>query len=94
VPSNSQDYLTVEEAARHLRVSGVTIRRRIRSGRLRAFKNGHLLRIRRRDLEAMATGREAVGWGNLSSDSFARDWDNPYDAVYDDWRRRRAERSR
>lgn len=79
-------FLTVEEAAQRIRVSAVTVRRRIRSGRLRAFRNGRLVRIREDELVRMSTGREAVGWGNLSAESFLADWDNPYDAVYDRWR--------
>jgi excisionase family DNA binding protein len=81
-------YLTVEEAARRLKTSTVTVRRRIRAGRLRAYRNGKLLRIRESDLVAMITGLEAVGWVSASADSFASDWDNPYDAVYDGWRGR------
>jgi excisionase family DNA binding protein len=90
--ANRERYLTVAEAARRLRASVVTVRRRIRSGRLRAYRNGRLLRIREADLSA--TNREAVGWGNLSADCFLHDWDNPYDAVYDSWRRRGATRAR
>jgi excisionase family DNA binding protein len=78
--------LTLREAAQRLRVSVVTVRRRIRGGMLRAFRSGRILRVREQDLEAMMTRRESVGWGNLSADSFVRDWDNPYDAVYDGWR--------
>ncbi|MBI4615037.1 MAG: helix-turn-helix domain-containing protein [Planctomycetes bacterium] len=81
-------YMTIAEAAQKLRVSIATIRRRIRAGRLRAYRNGRLLRIRESDLVALAEARQAYGWGDLSADSFAADWDNPYDAVYDDWRRR------
>jgi excisionase family DNA binding protein len=79
--------LSIDDAARSLRVSPVTVRRRIRAGLLRAYRNGRLVRIREEDLRAMSTRRESIGWGNLSADSFARDWDNPYDAIYDDWKR-------
>ncbi len=92
--ANVESLLTPTEAASRLKSSVATVRRRIRDGRLKAFRTGRLIRIRERDLASMATGREAVGWGNLSADSFARDWDNPYDAVYDAWRRRGAPRSR
>lgn len=30
----------------------------------------------------MKTPQESDEWANLSAESFARDWDNPYDAVY------------
>ncbi len=89
-----EQYLTLPEAALRLKTSVVTIRRRIRSGRLKAYRNGRLLRIREADLASMVTSREAVGWTGVSADSFARDWDNPYDAIYDDWRRRGGLKSR
>ncbi len=50
---NTTDLLTVEEAARYLKISKGTVWRWCRTGKLRGAKIGHLCRIRRKDLEAM-----------------------------------------
>ena len=47
---NRDEYLTVPEAARHLRVNEETIRRNVRSGRLIAEKIGNQWFIRKSDL--------------------------------------------
>ncbi len=47
------DLLTVEEAARELRVSAVTVRRYIKSGRLRCVRLGRNVRLRRDDIEGL-----------------------------------------
>jgi excisionase family DNA binding protein len=47
------NYLTVNEAAALLRVSHVTIRRWIWSGKLPAIRVGRILRIRQADLEQL-----------------------------------------
>lgn len=69
-------------------MSVVTVRRRIRSGAIRAVKIHGRIRVDEHLL------REPTGWGHLSTDAFTRDWDNPYDAVYDHWKRRRASSAR
>ena len=49
--------MTLEEAAAALRVSTDTVRRRIRAGRLRAYRFGpRMLRLRRADVEREAKG--------------------------------------
>lgn len=41
----------------------------------------------RRELEAFAaTHAESRAWARLAEPTFAKDWDNELDAVYDDWR--------
>lgn len=51
VSMQEQEY-TVEEVARRLRVSEMTVIRRIAAGKLRARREGHVWRINERDLEA------------------------------------------
>ncbi len=41
----------------------------------------------RRELEAfLAAQAENRAWARLSESTFAKDWDNELDAVYDNWR--------
>ncbi len=47
---NREKYLTVPEAARYLQVNEETIRRNVRSGRLKAEKIGNQWFIRKNDL--------------------------------------------
>lgn len=77
--------MTVRDVARLLRVSEVTVRRRIRAGHLKPHRNGRLLRISPAEVRRFL-GRGAERHWGLSSASFARDWDNPFDAIYDDWK--------
>jgi excisionase family DNA binding protein len=48
---------TVQEIARRLAVSVKTVRRRIASGELRAYRIGHLLRISEEDLRSFLEAR-------------------------------------
>ena len=53
--------LTVEEVAAHLRLNHYSVRRHIRSGRLKAIRVGGRIRVRRQDLESFlqpAAGQE------------------------------------
>jgi excisionase family DNA binding protein len=47
------ELMTIQEAADALRVAPITVRRYIRSGRLRAVRVGRLLRIEKDDVEAL-----------------------------------------
>ena len=49
---NREEYLTVPEAARYLQVNEETIRRNVRSGRLKAEKIGNQWFIRKNDLSS------------------------------------------
>jgi len=49
---NRDEYLTVPEAARYLRVNEETIRRNVRSGRLKAEKIGNQWFIHKSDLSS------------------------------------------
>src|SRR5437016_6208129 len=51
------NYLTVHEVAMRLRVSDLTVRRWIWSGRLPAERFGRLVRVREADVGALATDR-------------------------------------
>jgi len=53
------ELLTVSEAARELRVSPVTVRRYIKSGRLRCVRLGRAIRLRRDDVEGLSQPAEA-----------------------------------
>ena len=48
------EYLTVREVAAIYRVNEITVRRHIRSGKLRAVRVGRRLRVRKEDAEALA----------------------------------------
>ena len=79
------EWLTVAEAAEHLRVSRDTIYRWARQEKLRLYKiAGTATRVRRQDVEGLARPMIPDPWARLSQASFA-DWDNPKDAIYDHW---------
>lgn len=84
------EWLTIPEASRYLKVTRATLYRWARQGRLRLYKLGaRATRVRRSDLDRMALPKdssEGLVWARLSEETFARDWDNERDAVYDNWR--------
>jgi len=49
---NREEYLTVPETARYLQLNEETVRRNVRSGRLKAEKIGNQWFIRRSDLSS------------------------------------------
>lgn len=53
----SQDLMTIEEAARVLGVSHLTVYRLIKRGRLRALRVGRDFRIRRSDMDRYLDAR-------------------------------------
>jgi excisionase family DNA binding protein len=50
-----EDILTVEQVAAELKLTTQTIRNWIKSGRLRAVQIGHVYRVKRQDVDALAT---------------------------------------
>jgi excisionase family DNA binding protein len=82
------DWLTVAEACAYLRVTRATLYRWARQGRLVLYKLGSRgTRIKRPDLDRLLSRMDdAATWTALSEDTFAHDWDNEKDAVYDRWR--------
>jgi excisionase family DNA binding protein len=83
------EWLTVEDAAEYLRVTPGTIYRWTKTGQLIAYKfNGAPIRIKHSDLDTLAkpVNRKPDAWSQLSSAAFNQDWDNPDDAIYDNWR--------
>lgn len=84
------EWLTMSEASSYLKVTRATLYRWAREGRLRLYKLGaRATRVRRSDLDRMAVPKrlpEGEAWARLSEASFAKDWDNEKDAVYDNWR--------
>lgn len=62
-PATPRGYATVEEAAAYLSCSERTVRRRIETGRLKAFTLGgvHTLRVRWSDLDAIMAPLPTVG---------------------------------
>lgn len=58
----------------------------------RAFKTIQLLPSKERLLlahlllDSLLEGEDEADWQSMSLASFAKDWDNPEDAVYDNWR--------
>lgn len=49
----SREWLTLREAEERFKLSRDTLRRRIRQGRLPAYREGRLIRIRIEDVEAL-----------------------------------------
>lgn len=87
-PISESEWLTVADAANYLRVSRDTIYRWAKQGKLVLYKvGGTATRLRKSDLDALAHPKIPVGdpWMQLSSPTFDADWDNPKDAIYDDW---------
>ena len=91
VQGPEQEWLTVAEAAGYLRVSRDTIYRWAKQGKVMLYKIGSTAtRLRKKDLETLArpiTREPSDPWTQLSSTAFDADWDNPDDAIYDDWKR-------
>lgn len=52
----SSEYMSTAEAATFARVSGDTLRRWVKDGKLEAFKAGRELRFKRKDLEGLMSG--------------------------------------
>lgn len=46
------EWLTIPEAAKYLKVSIPSIRNYIKSSRLSSYRNGHVIRLKRTDLDA------------------------------------------
>lgn len=87
-PMFEREWLTVAEAADYLRVSRDTIYPWGKQGKLVLYKvGGTTTPVRRSDLDALAHPQTPAGdlWSHLSAPAFDADWDNPEDAIYDDW---------
>jgi excisionase family DNA binding protein len=56
MPTVEEDYYTVEEVARRLRVSNMTVYRWIKAGKLGAYKVGGEFRIAEGDIERFLEG--------------------------------------
>ena len=96
-PRPATSFLTIREAAERLKVSQRTVRRWIDQGYLQVIKLGRTVRIDEGGLNDLIFARsnvvrrpsEAGGiapFSALAEEAFARTWDNPEDAVYDQWR--------
>ncbi len=91
-------YLSIQDTARHLRVSDRTVRRWIARGILRAIRLGRTIRIDARVLDRFpkitprlrSQGRsyqpEGAESSIVSEEVLWKTWDNPGDAVYNNWR--------
>ncbi len=85
-PTSEREWLTVAEAADYLRVSRDTIYRWAKQGKLVLYKvGGTATRVRKSDLDALAHPSPGDPWAQLSAPAFDADWDNPEDAIYDNW---------
>lgn len=85
-PTTEREWLTVREAADYLRVSRDTIYRWAKQGKLVLYKvGGTATRVRKSDLDALARPVPNDPWAQLSAPAFDADWDNPEDAIYDNW---------
>jgi len=54
----AKDFLTTEDIAHHLNISEATVRRYIRSGKIKAVKLERAFRVRREDFEQFLKDRE------------------------------------
>jgi helix-turn-helix protein len=98
VKLSAADELDVKAAARVAGRTAETIRRWVWSGRLPARKRGNRLVVARRDVEALAGGRERrplslVEWTRLT-EAAMRSWRGPHKSAADlviEERRRRLE---
>jgi excisionase family DNA binding protein len=91
-------YLSIRDTARHLHVSDRTVRRWIARGILRAIRLGKTIRIEAKALDRLPkiapplrTGRsqdrrEGSDYSLVSEEVLWKTWNNPGDAVYDNWR--------
>lgn len=90
-------FLTIREVAERLKVSQRTVRRWIDRGHLHVIKLGRTVRIDEKSLNSLiltnsrvarrpSETRETVPFSALAEEVFAGTWDNPADAVYDQWR--------
>jgi excisionase family DNA binding protein len=100
--ADSSELLTVAEACRYLKVTRTTLYRWARLGKVRFVKLGERSTRLRRDDVARLAGldgaaddqrearfgheQEEDGWLKLAESSFAKDWDNEQDAIYDNWK--------
>ena len=48
----TDEWLTIAEAAKYLKLSIPSIRIYVKSGKLQSYRNGHVIRIKRIDLDA------------------------------------------
>jgi excisionase family DNA binding protein len=80
-------YYTLDEAARALRTSKVQVQTLVQRGELHGIKLGREWRLLGASLLAlgMPEGDERAALTNLSAATFNRIWDNPEDAIYDNW---------
>lgn len=96
-PRPTTSFLTIREAAERLKVSQRTVRRWIDQGYLQVIKLGRTVRIDEGSLNGLifarsnvvrrpSEAREIAPVSALVEEAFARTWDNPEDAVYDQWR--------
>jgi excisionase family DNA binding protein len=90
-------FLTIREVGERLKVSQRTVRRWIDRGHLHVIKLGRTVRIDEESLNGLiltnsrvarrpSETRETVPFSALAEEVFAGTWDNPADAVYDQWR--------
>ena len=87
----SEDFLTVDEAASILRISTTTMRRRIRSGAVTAYRRrGRRLWVKRCDLDELAEPVDAPGPDRAASELTAAEAAQ-WLAAFDQSRQRHAE---
>ena len=96
-PRPATSFLTTREAAERLKVSQRTVRRWIAQGYLQIIKLGRTVRIDEASISGLiltnsnvirrpSEAGQIAPFSALAEEAFARTWDNPADAVYDQWR--------
>lgn len=87
-----ETWMTLDEAATHLRVTRATLYRWIKAGQLHSYRLGaRSVRLKREEIDRLVRavplpgGKPADEWAALSEKAFADDWDSEEDSVYDNW---------
>ncbi|WP_370326421.1 helix-turn-helix domain-containing protein [Euzebya sp.] len=81
--TETDELLTLQEAADELKVHYMTAYRWVRKGDLEAFKAGGRLRVRREALEAYITARQVATGVGASEHGSRRDWPHHVDRLCD-----------
>ncbi len=81
------EWMTLNQVARALAVTERTVERRIRAGSIRAHRNDKAVLVSDAELRRYLMSRPYRRMKNPTHDPWIRDWDNPIDALYDNWRK-------
>ena len=86
--TQANEWMTVAEACRYLRITRATLYRWSRRGVIRLHHLGpRSTRVSAEDIRKLSNSESGPDvWAAMSHDAFAKDWASAEDAVYDNWR--------